>query len=94
MKKFIALEKFKEIKVIFILEVAMCILIYMLMHTNSININYWDWRALTISLIMWLISSYSDSKVCRDLPSLIGFGLFVYIMSWLLLNLSEILIIK
>jgi hypothetical protein len=48
MKNFLSIEKFKELRVLFILEIIMLLLLSMLISVNKFDINYWDWKAFTI----------------------------------------------
>lgn len=42
MKKFFSIEKFKELKVLFVLELLMAFLLYMLISVNKIHLNYFE----------------------------------------------------
>ena len=46
MKDFLSVQKFKEIKTLFILEFILALLISLLVHINSFDINYFYWKAL------------------------------------------------
>ena len=49
MKKFLSAQKFKELRVLFLLELMMALMLATLVSTNDFgDINYWDWRAFLI----------------------------------------------
>lgn len=45
MKKFFSLQQFKDLKILFILEILMLFLISILIYVNKLNINFFDLKA-------------------------------------------------
>lgn len=88
MKKFLSIENFKELKVLFILEILMGLLLTMLISVNKFDINYWDWRAFVISIGIWSLSSILDKEKYLNLATLIGTGSFMYLLWWFIFNLQ------
>lgn len=86
MKNFLSVDKFKELKVLFILEIFLGLLLTMLISVNKFNINYWDWRALIISIGIWTLSSIIDKEKYWNLATLLGTGSFMYLLWWLIFN--------
>lgn len=87
MKKFFSIEKFQELKVLFILEILMGLLLTMLISVNKFDINYWDWKAFIISIGIWSLSSIVDKEKYWNLATLLGTGSFMYLFWWLVFNL-------
>jgi len=88
MKKFLSIQKFKEIKVLFILEIIIALLFSMLIQLNNWNINYFDWKALSLSFFIWILSSKLDNEKYFNLATLIGVGIFMYTCFWLMFNIN------
>jgi len=88
MKNFFSIEKFKELQVLFILEIFMVLLITMLISVNKSDINYWDWRAFAISVGLWGLCSIIDKKTYWNLATLLGIGVFLYVLWCFLFNLE------
>jgi hypothetical protein len=87
MKKFLSVQKFKELRVLFFLELMMALLLATLVSTNDFGeINYWDWRAFLISMITWSVSSIIDKETYWDLATLLGTGSFMYLLWWFVFN--------
>ena len=86
MRKFLSIEKFQELKVLFILEIIIGLLLTMLISVNKTNIDYWDWRAFTISIGIWALSSILDKETNWNLATLLGVGLFMYLLWWFTFN--------
>lgn len=86
MKKFLSIEKFKELKFLFILEFIMGLLLTMLISVNKFDINYWDWRAFTVSIGIWTLSSIVDKENSFNLATLLGIGSFMYLLWWFTFN--------
>lgn len=82
MKEFLSIEKFKELKVLFILEFILLLLSTMLISVNKFNIHYWDWRAFTITISIWSLCSIVDKKTYWNLSTLLATGSFMYFL-WL-----------
>lgn len=81
MKNFLSIEKFKELKLLFVLETIMALLIYMLISINNFHITYLNWKAFVISIFIWLISSFLDKKKYLNLATfiaLVPFFMFVF----------------
>lgn len=87
MKKFFSIEQFKDMMVLFILEIIIGLLLTMLISVNKFDINYWDWRAFLISISIWLISSAVDKEKYWNLATLIGTCSFMYLIWWFIFNL-------
>lgn len=87
MKGFLSIEKFKELKVLFILEIIMALLLDMLIKRNDLDINYWNWKAFVVSIGIWTISSFVDRERYWNLATLIGTGSFMYLLWWFIFNL-------
>ena len=88
MKNFLSIEKFQELKVLFILEILMGLLLTMLISVNKFDINYWDWRAFIISIGIWGLSSIVDKEKYWNLATLLGNGSFMYLLWWFVFNLQ------
>ena len=88
MKNFLSIEKFKELKVLFILEILMGLLLTMLISVNKFDINYWDWKAFVISIGIWVLSSIMDKEKYWNLATLLGTGSFMYLLWWFVFNLQ------
>ena len=85
MKKFLSVQKFKELRVLFFLELMMALLLATLVSTNDFgDINYWDWRAFLLSMATWSVSSAIDKE--WDLATLLGVGSFMYLLWWFAFN--------
>ena len=52
MKNFLSVEKFKELKVLFIIEIFILLDLILLFKINNLNINLWDWKAFILSIII------------------------------------------
>ena len=50
MKKFLSIDKFKELMPLFIIEIILGSLVTMLVTLNKIEMNYWDSRAFILSM--------------------------------------------
>lgn len=87
MKNFLSIEKFKELRVLFILEIIMLLLLSMLISVNKFDINYWDWKAFTMSIGIWVLSSIIDKEKYCNLATLLGIGCFMYLLWWFVFNL-------
>jgi hypothetical protein len=87
MKKFLSIEKFQELKVLFTLEIIMGLILIMLICVNKFDINYWDWRALLISIGIWSLSSIVDKEKYFNFATLLGTGSFMYLIWWFVFNL-------
>lgn len=88
MKNFFSIEKFKELQVLFILEIFMAWLLTILISLNKSEINYWDWRAFVISISLWGFCSIIDKKTYWNLATLLGIVVFLYLLWWFVLNLQ------
>ena len=88
MKKFLSIEKFKEISVLLILELIMFLLLMLLIKINNINVIYFDYRALLLSISVWVISSIIEKEKHFNLATLIGIGFITYITFWLMFNIN------
>jgi hypothetical protein len=86
--KFLSLEKFKELKVLFILEFLMALLLFMLISVNDFSVNYWDWKAFSMTIGIWLLSSIVDKEKYWNLGTFIGTGLFMYMLWWFIFNIQ------
>ena len=86
MKDFLSKEKFRELRVLFIVEAIMALLLTVLISVNDFNINYLDWRPFAVSIGMWLISSILDKEKYFNLATLISTGLFMYAITWFAFN--------
>lgn len=82
MKNFLSIEKFKELKVLFILEILLGLLLTMLISVNKFDINYWDWKAFIISIGIWSLSSILDKEKYWNLATLLGTGSLIYLFWW------------
>ncbi len=88
MKNFLSIEKFKELKVLFILEILMVLLLAMLISVNKFNVNYWDWRSFVISISIWTLSSILDKEKYLNLATLLATGVFMYMIWWFILGVN------
>lgn len=88
MKNFLSIEKFKELKALFTLELIIGLLLTMLIYVNNYNITIFDWRPFLISIIIWLISSKVDKEKYWNLATFIGTFPFSYFVFWLMFNLK------
>lgn len=88
MKNFLSIEKFKELKVLFILEILIALLVYMLISVNKFHLNYFDWKAFVISISIWIISCIGDKKKYLNLAALIALVPFFYACFWAMFNIS------
>lgn len=86
MKNFLSIDKFKELKVLFILEFILVFLLTMLISVNKPYINYWDWKAFVISVGTWVLYSLVDKEVYWNLATLLGTGSFMYLIWWFVFN--------
>jgi hypothetical protein len=87
MKDFLSIEKFKELRVLFILEVLIAVLIAMLISVNKLDINYWDIKAFVIAIGIWTLSSIVDKQTYLNLATLLATGSFMYLIWWIIFNL-------
>lgn len=89
MKKFLSIQKFKEIKILFILELILILNISLIIYNtnNNFNINYFDWKALSLSLFIWLLSSFLDKERYFNFATLIGTGVVMYTCFWTMFNI-------
>lgn len=85
MKSFLFIEKFKELKALFILEIITSLLLAVLIKRNDLDINYWNWKAFAVSRDL---SFPLDNERCWSLATLIGTGPFVYLLWWFIFNLQ------
>jgi hypothetical protein len=85
MKKFFSIEKFKELKVLFILESIMTLLVIMLVNVNELDLTYFDWMPFTLSIIIWSLCSLIDKNKYFNLATLIATGIFMYSIFWFML---------
>jgi hypothetical protein len=88
MRNFLSIEKFRELRVLFILEFFMVLLLTMLISINKSNINYWDWKAFIISIGIWTLSSIVNKEEYLNLATLLGIGSFMYLIWWFVFNLQ------
>lgn len=88
MKNFLSIEKFKELKVLFILEILMGLLLVMLIKINKFNLNYWSLKALILSILIWCLSSIFDKERYWNLATLLGIGSYMYLCWWFIFNLQ------
>lgn len=86
MKKFLSIDKFKELMPLFIMEIIIGLLVTMLVTVNKIEMNYWDSRAFTLSIIIWVLSSIVDKEKFWNLATLLGIGSFMYFLWLFILN--------
>lgn len=86
MKKFLSIDKFKELMPLFIMEIIIGLLVTMLVTVNKIEMNYWDSRAFTLSIIIWVLSSIVDKEKSWNLATLLGIGSFMYFLWLFILN--------
>ena len=87
MKNFLSIERFRELRVLFILEIILALLLTMLISINEFDIDYWDLKALVISISIWVLSSIIDKDKYWNLATLIGTGSFMYLLWWFAFNL-------
>ncbi len=88
MKKFFSIEKFKELKALFIIEILIGLLLIMLITVNKFNINYWNWKAFILSITIWSLSSILDKEKNYNLGTLLGTGCFMYLLWWFVFYLQ------
>lgn len=84
MKEFLSKEKFN--KTLFISVGSIFFILYMIISINNIIIHYFDYRALLITLLIWGLSSLLDKKTYFNLATLIGPGLFMYMIWFIIFN--------
>ncbi len=87
MKKFLSVEKFKEIKVLLILELLMGLLLVMLISINKFDVDYFNWKPFVISIGIWILSSIIDKERHFNLATLLGTCTITYIIFWLMFNI-------
>lgn len=88
MKNFFSIEKFQELKVLFILEIIIGLLLTMLISVNKFDINYFNWKAFIISIGIWSLSSIFDKEKYWNLATLLGTGSVMYLLWWFVFNLQ------
>jgi hypothetical protein len=88
MENFLSIEKFKELRTLFILEILMALLLSMLISVNKFDVSYWDWKAFTMSIGIWTLSSIIDKEKYLNLATLLGTGSFMYLLWWFVFNLQ------
>lgn len=86
MKKFLSIDKFKELMPLFIIEIILGLLVTMIVTVNKIEMNYWDSRAFILSIIIWVLSSIADKEKSWNLATLLGIGSFMYFLWLFILN--------
>lgn len=84
---FLSIEKFKELKILFILEIIIFLLAIMLISVNKFDINYWSFKSFAISVGIWTLSSIIDKEKYWNLASLLATCPFMYFISWVIFNL-------
>jgi len=87
MKNFLSIEKFKELSVLFILEILIVLLLSMLINVNNFEIGYWDLKAFVVSIGIWTLSSIVDKEKYLNLATLLGTGFIMYLFWWFVFNL-------
>lgn len=88
MEKFLSIENFKEVRVFLILEIIITLLMAMLIDANKFDVNYWDWRAFTVSMFIWSVSAILDKKTYLNLATLLATAYFMYLFWWLVLTIQ------
>ncbi len=84
MKEFLSIEKFQELKILFVLQTILFFLLSMIIHVNKIEINFWNWKALCVSIGMWATCSIIDKKKYFNLATFTITGAFMYLCWWFL----------
>lgn len=87
MKKFLSIEKFKDLKVLFRLEFLMALILIMLVSINKFDVNYFDWRPLLVAIGTWGLCSIINRDTYFNLATLLGAGSFTYMIFWFIFNL-------
>lgn len=87
MKQFLSIQKFKELQVLFYLEVVIASLLALLISINNFHPDYWDARAFSISFGIWILSSLLESERIFNLATLLAVGSFSYLIFWFVFNL-------
>lgn len=72
MKKFFSLDKFKSLILLYVLEILMWIMVFLLQSKIHKYIIDFDWRALLASSIIWFLSCLLDKERYFNLATLIG----------------------
>lgn len=84
MKKFLSIEKFQELKVLFILQIIMGLMLTIPISSNEFSwlreIDYWDWRAFTISIGIWILCSILDREKYWNLATFLSTVPLVYFL--------------
>jgi hypothetical protein len=86
MKNFLSIEKFKECKVLFIIEIFILLDLILLFKVNNLNINLWNWKAFVLSIIIWSLSTIMDKKTYFNLATLLGTSFFMYLFWFFVFN--------
>lgn len=86
MKNFLSVEKFKECKVLFIIEIFILLDLILLFKVNNLNVNLWDWKAFILSIIIWSLSTIMDKKTYFNLATLLGTSFFMYLFWFFVFN--------
>ena len=85
---FFSKQYFIELKVLFIIEILMISLLFLLYTTNNMisNLNYFNLNAFLISLFISITCCLIDHKKYFNLASLMATGFYTYICFWVILT--------
>lgn len=87
MKDFLSIEKFKELRFLFFLELLMGVLLATLISINKYQPKYWDWKAFAFTISVLSLSCLIDKKLYFNLATFLGVGSFLYLLAWFAFNL-------
>lgn len=88
LNNFFSKHHFINLKVLFILEILMICLLFLLYYTNNPinNLNYFNLNAFLISIFICTISSLLDYKKYFNLATFISMGFYTYLCFWFILT--------
>lgn len=86
MKNFLSIENFKDVKGLLIFEVIIG-LILLLISANNPDIDFWDWRALVISVSIIALNVISDRENFWNIATILSIIPFSYLISWFIFKL-------
>ena len=88
MKNFLSIERFKELKILFILEFIIIVLPFLIPWIRELinTVSLFNLNALIVSSAIWFLCSLLDSKRYFNLATLIATVTFTYIIFWFLFS--------
>jgi hypothetical protein len=86
MKNFLSIENFKDVKGLLIFEVIIG-LILLLISANNPDIDFWDWRALVVSVSIIALNVIADRENFWNIATILSIIPFSYLISWFIFKL-------